>query len=110
MHKNTKNVLTKALALTLAVSMMTVSAPAADAAKKPALSAKKVTLKAGKSKKITVKNVKAKKVKKLTVKTNKKKVATVKKKICLKRCKSRYCESYRYCKSRKEKLQIECNG
>ena len=29
MHKNTKNVLTKALALTLAVSMMTVSAPAA---------------------------------------------------------------------------------
>ncbi len=79
MHKNTKNVLTKALALTLAVSMMTVSAPAADAAKKPALSAKKVTLKAGKSKKITVKNVKAKKVKKLTVKTNKKKVATVKK-------------------------------
>ena len=79
MRKNAKSILSKALALTLAVSMIGIPAPAADAAKKPALSTKKVTLKAGKSKKVTVKNVKAKKIKKLTVKTNKKKVATVKK-------------------------------
>ena len=79
MHKKVKNVLAKTLALTLAVSMMNVSAPAAEAAKKPALSAKKVTLKTGKTKKVKIKNVKAKKVKKLTVSVDKKKVASVKK-------------------------------
>lgn len=79
MHKNAKSVLAKVLALALAVSMMGVSAPVTDAAKKPTLSTKKVLLKVGKSKKVTVKNVKAKKIKKLTVKTSKIKVAAVKK-------------------------------
>ena len=79
MHKNAKSVLAKALALALAVSMMGVSAPVTDAAKKPALSTKKVTVSKGKSKKVTIKNVKAKKVKKLTVSVDKKKYVSVKK-------------------------------
>ena len=79
MRKNIKSILAKTLAVTLVVSMAGVSAPNADAAKKPALSTKKVTVTAGKSKKVKITNVKAKKVKKLTVSTNKKKIATVKK-------------------------------
>ena len=79
MRKNIKSILAKTLAVTLVVSMAGVSAPDADAAKKPALSTKKVTVTAGKSKKVKIKNVKAKKVKKLTVSSNKKKIATVKK-------------------------------
>ena len=79
MRKNIKSILAKTLAVTLVVSMAGVSAPNADAAKKPALSTKKVTVTAGKSKKVKIKNVKAKKVKKLTVSTNKKKIVTVKK-------------------------------
>ena len=70
MRKNIKSILAKTLAVTLVVSMAGVSAPNADAAKKPALSTKKVTVTAGKSKKVKIKNVKAKKVKKLTVSTN----------------------------------------
>ena len=79
MRKNIKSILAKTLAVTLVVSMAGVSVPNADAAKKPALSTKKVTVTAGKSKKVKIKNVKAKKVKKLTVSTNKKKIVTVKK-------------------------------
>ena len=79
MHKNAKNVLAKALALTLAVSMMNLSAPVADAAKKPALSTKKVTINVGKSKKVKIKNVKTKKIKKLALSVNKKKIVSVKK-------------------------------
>lgn len=79
MRKNIKSVFAKALAVTLVVSMAGVSAPAADAAKKPALSTKKVTVIKGKSKKVTIKNVKAKKVKKLTVSVDKKKYVSVKK-------------------------------
>lgn len=79
MRKNIKSVFAKALAVTLVVSMAGVSAPAADAAKKPALSTKKVTVSKGKSKKVTIKNVKAKKVKKLTVSVDKKKYVSVKK-------------------------------
>ncbi len=55
-----------------------VSGSEAEAAKKPSLSKKKVTIKVKKSTKIKIKNVKAKKIKKLTVKTSKKKIATVK--------------------------------
>ena len=62
MRKNIKSILAKTLAVTLVVSMAGVSAPNADAAKKPALSTKKVTVTAGKSKKVKIKNVKAKKV------------------------------------------------
>ena len=79
MRKNIKSILAKTLAVTLVVSMAGVSAPAADAAKKPALSTKKVTVSKGKSKKVTIKNVKAKKVKKLTVSVDKKKYVSVKK-------------------------------
>ena len=79
MRKNIKSVFAKTLAVTLVVSMAGVSAPAADAAKKPALSTKKVTVSKGKSKKVTIKNVKAKKVKKLTVSVDKKKYVSVKK-------------------------------
>ena len=61
MRKNIKSILAKTLAVTLVVSMAGVSAPNADAAKKPALSTKKVTVTAGKSKKVKIKNVKAKK-------------------------------------------------
>lgn len=80
MRKNTKCVVAKVLALTLALTTV-AAAPAngADAAKKPALSKKKVTVTVKQSKKITIKNVKAKKVKKLTVKIDKKKIASVKK-------------------------------
>lgn len=74
-----KSILAKTLAVTLVVSMAGVSAPNADAAKKPRLSTKKVTVTAGKSKKVKIKMIKAKKVKKLTVSTNKKKIVTVKK-------------------------------
>lgn len=80
MRKNIKCVVAKVLALTLALTTV-AAAPAndADAAKKPVLSKKKVTVTVKKSEKITIKNVKAKKVKKLTVKIDKKKVAAVKK-------------------------------
>lgn len=77
MHKNFKSVLAKSLAVAMAITM--VGTVDVDAAKKPALSKKSITITAKKSKKITIKNVKAKKVKKLTVKTSKKAVATVKK-------------------------------
>lgn len=79
MHKNVKSVLAKALAVTLAFTMVGVAAPDSDAAKKPKLSKTKVTVKVKKSAKVTIKNVKAKKVKKLTVKVDKKKIASVKK-------------------------------
>ena len=55
MRKNIKSILAKTLAVTLVVSMAGVSAPNADAAKKPALSTKKVTVTAGKSKKVKIK-------------------------------------------------------
>ncbi len=81
MRKNVKSVVAKTLAVALAFTTVVTAVPAseADAAKKPKLSKKKVSVEVKKSAKITIKNVKAKKVKKLTVKTNKKKVATVKK-------------------------------
>lgn len=65
------------LAATLCVSLFV---PAdAEAAKKPKLAKKKLTLAVKATKKIKIKNVKAKKVKKLVVKSNKKKIATAKK-------------------------------
>ena len=80
MHKNVKGALAKTLIAAMAITMAGVQAPDSSAAKKPALSTKKVTIEVKKSKKVTVKNVKAKKVKKLTVKSSAKKIATVKKK------------------------------
>lgn len=80
MRKNAKSIVAKALVFTLALSVVGIQSPDAEAAKKPKLSTKKVTVTVKKSKKVTIKNVKAKKVKKLTVKTSKKKIATVKRK------------------------------
>lgn len=80
MHKNVKGALAKTLIAAMAITMAGVQAPDSSAAKKPALSAKKVTVEVKKSKKVTIKNVKAKKIKKLTVKSSKTKIATVKKK------------------------------
>ena len=79
MQKNKKGVLAKTFAFVLACSLIGIPAPDANAAKKPKLSAKKITVTIKKSKKIKIKNVKAKKVKKLTVKSSRKKIATVKK-------------------------------
>ncbi len=81
MRKNIRSVVAKTLAVALALTTVVTAVPAseADAAKKPKLSKKKVTVTVKKSTKISIKNVKAKKVKKLTVTTNKKKIATVKK-------------------------------
>ncbi len=78
MHRNAKRTLAAALALALAAGTITLPAPA-DAAKKPKLSKKSLTLRAGKKATVRIKNVTAKKVKKLTVKTSAKKTATVKK-------------------------------
>ncbi len=81
MRKNVKCIVAKTLALTLALTTVATATPAneAEAAKKPALSKKKVTVNVKKSTKIKIKNVKAKKVRKLTVKIDKKKIASVKK-------------------------------
>ncbi len=79
MRKSMKSILAKTLVVTLALSLGNVAAPDADAAKKPKLSVKKVTVTEKKSQKVKIKNVKAKKIKKLTVKSSKKKIATVKK-------------------------------
>lgn len=79
MHKNFKGAIAKALIATLAISLAGVQAPGSAAAKKPKLSAKKVSVGVKKSKKISIKNVKAKEIKKLAVSTNKKQIVTVKK-------------------------------
>ena len=79
MHKKIKSALAKAMVTAMAVSLFGVQAPDSQAAKKPKLSTKKVTVTVKKSKKVTIKNVTAKKVKKLIVKSNKKSIATVKK-------------------------------
>ncbi len=78
MKKNLKKTLAKVMAVALTVSLVSV-APDADAAKKPKLAKKTITVTKGKSKKVKIKNVKAKKVKKITVKVKNKKIATVKK-------------------------------
>lgn len=79
MRKNGKSIIAKTLVLAMAVTAAGVAAPEADAAKKPALSKKKVSVAVKKKATVTVKNVKAKKVKKLTVTSAKKSIATVKK-------------------------------
>lgn len=78
MHKYGKSILAKSLAFALVLSVG-IAAPDVQAAKKPKLSKKKVTLTVKKSKKIKIKNVKAKKVKKLTVTSSKKSIVKVKK-------------------------------
>ena len=64
MNKSLKRVIVSAMALSLLVPA--VSAPKAEAAAKPKLSAKSVKVTVGATKKITVKKVKAKKIKKTT--------------------------------------------
>lgn len=81
MHRNVKRTLAAALSLALAAGTIAVSAPVgADAAAKPKLSKKSVSVKVGKSTKVSIKGVTAKKVKKLTVKSSNSKVASAKKK------------------------------
>ena len=79
MRKDMKRLVAKGLSLTLAFSLFGVAAPDTQAAAKPKLSTKKVSLTVKKTKKVKIKNVKAKKIKKLTVTSSKKSVATVKK-------------------------------
>ena len=64
MNKSLKRVIVSAMALSLLVPA--VSAPKAEAAAKPKLSAKSVKVTVGAKKKVTVKKVKAKKIKKTT--------------------------------------------
>lgn len=81
MHRNAKKTLAAVLSLALAAGSVAASAPAgADAAAKPKLSKKSVTVKAGKSATVKIKNVTAKKVKKLAVASSNKKAVAVKKK------------------------------
>lgn len=81
MHRNVKRTLATALSLALAAGTIAVSAPAgADAAAKPKLSKKSVSVKVGKSTTVKIKGVKANKIKKLSVKTSNRKIVTVKKK------------------------------
>ncbi|MCM1246725.1 MAG: endo-1,4-beta-xylanase [Roseburia sp.] len=79
MHRNIRSAIAKTVAVTLALSLAAISAPDSEAAKKPKLSVKSVTVSVNKTKKVKIKNVKAKQVKKLTVKVNKKSIASVKK-------------------------------
>lgn len=79
MQKHRKQIVAKSLSLALVFALFGGAAPDVQAAKKPKLSTKKVSLYVKKSKKIKIKNVKAKKVKKLTVTSSKKAVAKVKK-------------------------------
>ena len=79
MQKHRKQIVAKSLSLALILALFGGTAPDVQAAKKPKLSTKKVSLYVKKSKKIKIKNVKAKKVKKLTVTSSKKAVAKVKK-------------------------------
>ncbi len=80
MQHRAKRVIAKALACAMALSLAGAGVSEADAAKKPKLSKKSISVAVKKSKKVTIKNVKAKKVKKLTVKSKNKKIAAVKKK------------------------------
>lgn len=81
MHRSVKRTLAAAMSLVLAAGTIAVSAPVgADAAAKPKLSKKSVTVKVGKSAKVSIKGVTAKKIKKLTVKSSNSKIASAKKK------------------------------
>lgn len=73
MNQGMKKVLVSAMALSLIVPAINV--PQAEAAAKPKLSAKTVSVTVGKTKKVTVKGVKAKKIKKTTWTVAKKSIA-----------------------------------
>lgn len=73
-----KRVLSILLTLTLFLAGMTIQTTPAQAAKKPKISQKKLSLKVGKTKKLKIKNLK--KGKKVVWKSSKKKIATVSKK------------------------------
>lgn len=79
MQYKAKRIIAKTIACIMALSVIGVNAPDTEAAKKPKLSKKSISIAVKKSKKITIKNIKAKKVKKLTVKSTKKSIASVKK-------------------------------
>ncbi|MCR5796988.1 MAG: endo-1,4-beta-xylanase [Eubacterium sp.] len=74
-----KRILSAALVAAMAVSTI-VTVPGVEAAKKPKLSKKKVTLKVGKKKVVKIKNAKKAKISKIKWKSSKKKVVSVKKK------------------------------
>lgn len=78
MKRQVKRFIVSAVALSLLIPA--VSAPEAQAASKPKLSNKSVSVKVGKTKKITVKGVKAKKIKKTTWSVKSKKIAALSKK------------------------------
>ena len=77
MKRQMKKLIVSAVALSLVIPAL--SAPKAEAAKKPSL-VKKVSVKAGKTKKVTVKGVKTKQIKKTTWSVKSKKVVTLSKK------------------------------
>lgn len=78
MKRQVKRLIVSAVALSLLVPA--ISAPETQAASKPKLSKKSVSVKVGKTKKITVKGVKAKKIKKTTWSVKSKKIAALSKK------------------------------
>ena len=77
MKRQMKKLIVSAVALSLVIPAL--SAPKAEAAKKPSL-VKKVSVKAGKTKKVTVKGVKTKQIKKTPWSVKSKKVVTLSKK------------------------------
>lgn len=84
MKVSTKKIVATALVFALTVGSVTAVDQDVLAAKKPKLSATKISLKKGGTKTVTIKNAKGKKVKSLKWTTSNKKVATVKKSSAVK--------------------------
>lgn len=78
MKRQLRNIVVSAVAFSMMVSA--IATPEAQAASKPKLSGKSVSVKVGKTKKVTVKGVKAKKIKKTTWTIKSKKIASLSKK------------------------------
>ena len=78
MKRQFRNIIVSAVALSMVVTA--IATPQAQAASKPKLSSKSVSVKVGKTKKVTVKGVKAKKIKKTAWAIKSKKIATLSKK------------------------------
>lgn len=78
MKRQLRNIVVSAVAFSLVVSAITT--PDAEAASKPKLSVKSVSVKVGSTKKVTVKGVKAKKIKKTTWSVKSTKIAALSKK------------------------------
>ncbi len=80
MQHKAKRIMAKTIACIMTLSVLGVNAPDTEAAKKPKLSKKNISIAEKKSTSIKIKNIKKSKVKKLTVKSAKKSIASVKKK------------------------------